>query len=322
MKVGIMGAGTIAIKMANTIKEMEDVTCYAIASRSLKKAEAFKEEYGFEVAYGSYEELAKDDNVDLVYIATPHSEHHDNAIMAMNYGRNVLCEKAFAVNAKEAREMIEVAKEKKVYLAEAIWTRYMPYREIVEGLIKEDKIGEIISVSGNLGYSLMNIERNIRPELAGGALLDIGVYPINFASIFLGDEIESVVSTCVKMETGVDETNAIILKYKSGQLAVLSSTFRGGSDQQGIIYGTKGYIIVRELNNPVGVEIYNNQGELVEKVSLPKKISGYEYEVMEAARAIKEGRRECAQAPHDITIKIMELMDSIRKEWGIKYPFE
>lgn len=322
MKVGIMGAGTIAVKMANTINKMEEASCYAIASRSLEKAEAFKEKYGFEVAYGSYEELAKDENVDLVYVATPHSEHHDNAIMAMNYGRNVLCEKAFAVNAKQAREMIKVANEKKVYLAEAIWTRYMPYREIVEKLIADKRIGDIISISGNLGYSLMNIERNIRPELAGGALLDVGVYPINFASIFLGNDIESVVSSCVKMDTGVDETNAMILKYKTGELAVLNSTFKGGSDQRGTIYGTEGFIVVRELNNPTGIEIYNNDNELVEEISLPEKISGYEYEVIEAGKAIKEGRLECEQAPHDITVKIMELLDSIREEWNLRYPFE
>lgn len=322
MRVGIMGTGIIAATMTRTIERMEGVSCVAVASRTLSKAEDYKKRYGLQKAYGSYEELAADDEVDLIYIATPHSEHRNNTIMALQHGRAVLCEKAFAVNEKEAMEMVALSREKKVYLAEAIWTRYMPYRSIVEDMIAAGKIGEVVSLSANLGYDIKGVQRIYDPALAGGALLDLGIYPLQFASMFLGDEITNITSSCMKFDTGVDATDGMILTYKSGKMAFLHCSAMGAMDQQGIIYGTKGYIVVERINNPVKVSVYDNARELVEEVTLPEQISGYEYEVLEAKRALEEGRIECDQAPLDVTVKLMRVMDKLRKEWGIKYPFE
>ena len=183
IRVGVLSTGNIAATMAKTLGFMEDVEMYAAASRCLEKAEAFAEEYGFEKAYGTYEEMAADENVDLVYVATPISEHCANVKMLLENGRNVLCEKAFAVNAREAREMTELAKEKGLLLAEAMWVRYMPMAKTLQEIISSGAIGRPYTLTANLGYLLESIPRMMKPELAGGALLDVGGYTISYRSI-------------------------------------------------------------------------------------------------------------------------------------------
>lgn len=322
MKIGIMGTGGIARKMAYTIVQMEDTICYAAASRSLEKAEKFAKEYGIEKAYGSYEEMAKDPEVELIYIATPHSHHYETAMLCLEYGKPILCEKAFMANAKQAKEVLRIAKEKHIFMAEAIWTRYLPSRKMIDAIIQSGKIGEITSLTANLGYSVSHVQRIYDPALAGGALLDVGVYPLNFASMVLGDEIEEMVSSCVKTDTGVDAQNAIILKYKSGQMATIHSGTLAATEQYGIVYGTKGYLIAENINNIDKIKIYTSDRELIEELRVPEQINGFEYEVSACMKAIKEGAIECLEMPHEEIIAIMEQMDSLRKEWGIKYPFE
>ncbi|MCP1111312.1 putative dehydrogenase [Lachnospiraceae bacterium PF1-21] len=323
MKVGILGAGGIARKMADTLNGMSEASSYAIASRSLDKALAFKEEHGFEKAYGSYEELVGDPEVELVYVATPHSRHHEDAILCIENGKPVLVEKSFTANASQARAVLELAKERQVFAAEAIWTRYMPSRRMVQEIIDSGKIGKVISVTANLGYDLKAVPRMHDPALAGGALLDVGIYPMQFAAMYLGvDEIEEVISTCTKSETGVDLTNGIILKYRSGQMAILHSSMLESTEQYGIIYGEKGYLIAKNINNIDCIEVYNSERELLQTLSVPEQISGYEYEVLAAKAAIKSGQIECVEIPHQETLKVMMLMDEIRGQWGLKYPFE
>lgn len=203
MKVGILGAGAIAAKMADTIAKMEGVENYAVGSRSGEKARAFAKAHGIKKAYASYEELLSDSDVDLVYIATPHSHHHEWTIKALKSGRNVLCEKAFAANAKQAEEMIKLAGEKKLLLAEAIWTRYMPSRKIIDDLIKAGEIGEVDCVDSNLGYCIDGKERLMKPELAGGCLLDLTVYCLNFSSMILGDRIKKIDARMIPTDTGL-----------------------------------------------------------------------------------------------------------------------
>ena len=188
MKIGILGAGGIAVQMAKTVAGMKDVENYAVAARSLERAQAFAEKYGFSKAYGSYEEMLADPLVDLVYIATPHSHHYLHAKMCLEAGKNVLCEKAFTVNADQARKLFALAKEKNLLITEAIWTRYMPSRKMIDDIISSGVIGEVTAVTANLNYAISEVERIRKPELAGGALLDVGVYTINFASMVLGDK--------------------------------------------------------------------------------------------------------------------------------------
>ena len=188
MKIGILGAGGIAVQMAKTVAGMKDVENYAVAARRFERAQAFAEKYGFSKAYGSYEEMLADPQVDLVYIATPHSHHYLHAKMCLEAGKNVLCEKAFTVNADQARKLFALAKEKNLLITEAIWTRYMPSRKMIDDIISSGVIGEVTAVTANLNYAISEVERIRKPELAGGALLDVGVYTINFASMVLGDK--------------------------------------------------------------------------------------------------------------------------------------
>ena len=216
MKLGILGAGGIASTMAKTVAEMKGVEAYAVAARDLERARVFAQKYEVKKAYGSYEEMLADDEVELVYIATPHSHHYLHAKMCLEAGKHVLCEKAFTVNAAQAEKILRLAEEKKLLLTEAIWTRYMPSRDMINKLIEDGVIGEVTSLTANLGYELSQVKRIWNPKLAGGALLDVGIYPLNFASMVLGDDVEETLSSCVKFDSGVDAQNSIILKYKNG----------------------------------------------------------------------------------------------------------
>ena len=199
-KVGIIGAGHIARKMAHTLRDMEGVEPYAVASRNQENAEGFACEWGFTRAYGSYEDLADDPEVQLIYIATPHSHHFEQARMCLEKGKPVLCEKAFTANAEQAETLIRLSKEKQVFLTEAIWTRYMPFSETLRELVDGGTIGRVMMLTANIGYPIAEKERIAKPELCGGALLDIGVYPINFARMLFGSEITGITSACVKGE--------------------------------------------------------------------------------------------------------------------------
>jgi len=322
MKIGILGLGKIAGFMATTLQKVEGAECYAVASRSLDKAEEFAKKFNAKKAYGSYEELAKDPDVDLIYIATPHSHHFENAKMCIENGKGVLCEKAFMANAEQAKEIVKLATDKKVFLCEAIWTRFMPSRKIIDDIIKKGTIGNITSLTANLGYDISDKKRIIDPNLAGGALLDVGIYPLTFASMVLGDDIVKITSTCTKTPTGVDEQNVIILEYPNGIFATLHSGMLAVTEQYGIVYGTKGYLIAKNINNVTSVEIYNPERELIETVEIPKQHTGYEYEVSACIKAMADGKLSCEEAPLEQSIHMMEVMDSLRKDWGIIYPFE
>ena len=322
MKMAILGAGSIARAMSATINEMDEVTCYAIASRDLKKAEAFAKELGFEKAYGSYEEMLSDPEVNLVYVATPHSHHCEHVKLCLNYGKHVLCEKACAINSKQAEEMIALAMKKKLLLTEAIWTRYMPLRKTLADIIASGIIGNVSMLTANLGYPINHIPRLIEPSLAGGALLDVGVYPLNFALMVFGNDIERITSTAVITEKGVDSQNSITLIYKDGRVAVLNSTMLSQTDRQGIISGSKGFIVAENINNCGRIRVYDLNRKEIACYKAPNQISGYEYEVRACIRAIEEGKLECEEMPHAETIRVMQIMDSLRKEWGVIYPGE
>lgn len=315
MNIGILGAGKIAITMADTVNGMEAVNLYAVASRDLERAEAFAKEYGVEKAYGCYEEMVKDKNVDLVYIATPHSHHLEHIKLAADYGKAILCEKAFTMNAKEAIEAYAYAKEKGVLLAEAMWVRYMPMTTTLKEILKSGRIGEIVGLTANLGYAVMQKERLMKPELGGGALLDLGVYTLNFATTVLGDNVKDVDSSVVMHETGVDRQEFVNLTYENGAMAGLYNTAQTITDRKGVIYGTKGYIHVDNINNYEAFHIYNQQYELEETIERPKQITGFEYQVAACMRAIKEGKLECEEMPHEHSVKIMQIIDEIRTQW-------
>lgn len=321
-RIGIMGTGRIAGTMAGTIKKMKNVRCYGVASRDEARAREFAKEYGIKVAYTSYEEMVLDSKLDLIYIATPHSEHYANMRLCIENGRNVLCEKAFTANAKQAEEILALAKEKGVFVAEAMWTRYMPMLATVREKLNSGIIGEPVMLTANLGYRITDRPRLTDPALAGGALLDLGVYPLNFAAMMFGKNVEKIESACTFYDTGVDESNSITLTYADGKIAVLNSTMSGIGDRRGVIYGTKGYIEVENINNFASVTVYDAAFKAGKPVRAPKQITGYEYEVYACLEAIERGEKECWEMPHAETLRIMRQMDTIRAQWGLVYPFE
>lgn len=320
--VGIMGTGGIATTMVDTISKMEHVTCYAVASRTQARADEYANEHNIPVAYGDYASLAADDSLDLIYIATPHSEHFANAILCIKHKKPVLLEKAFTVNAKQARELLDLAKKNNVFLTEAIWVRYMPFIHKIREVIDSGIIGKPTMLTANLGYDIDSAKRMTDPNLAGGALLDVGIYPLNFASMFFGMDIKAISSACTYTETGVDEQNSITLIYEDNKMAVLNSSMLSISDRKGIIHGDKGFIVIENINNFESLTVYNAGYEAVAHYDRPEQISGYEYEVLASLKAIDEGKLECSDMPHSETIRMMEMMDEIRKQWGIKYPME
>lgn len=322
MKIGILGAGNIAGILAKTMAQMPEAECYAIAARSLDRAEDFRSKYGFQKAYGSYEEMLQDEQVELVYIATPHSHHYEHMKLCIRYGKPILCEKAFTMNSAQAKEIVKLAKEKGVYVAEAIWTRYMPSRQIINEVIESGILGQVSMLTANLSYDIDDKERIIRPELAGGALLDVGVYALNFALMHFGNKIDKVESSVMKTQTGVDGMETITLFYQDCRMASLTAGIYGRSDRKGIIYGEKGYLIVENINNPQSVRVYDTDDKLIREYELPEQISGYEYEIRECIEQIQKGSMESLSMPLQTSVEVMELMDGLRKAWGIQYPQE
>lgn len=319
MKLGILGAGGIASTMAKTVAGMKDVEAYAVAARDLERARVFAQKYEVKKAYGSYEEMLADDEVELVYIATPHSHHYLHAKMCLEAGKYVLCEKAFTVNAEQAQKLFDLAKEKKLLITEAIWTRYMPSRKMINDIIKSGVIGEVTAVTANLSYTVSHVERIRKPELAGGALLDVGVYPINFASMVLGDKVKDVKATAI-FQNGVDILDSIAMVFEGDRMATLQCGAREISDRMGSIFGTRGYMQVQNINNPEKITVFDTEHKEVASYVVPEQISGYEYEVESCMKAIQEGKLECPEMPHAETIRIMKIMDDIRKSWNYEIP--
>lgn len=285
LNVGIVGAGDIAGQMSVALKAISDeVNLYAVASRKLEKAEAFKEEWGYEKAYGSYEELAADDKVDLVYVATPHSEHYENTKLCLNYGRNCLVEKAFCGNSVQTNELIRLAKEKNVLLAEAMWTRYLPSRQVVEDIISAGTIGDIKCIESDFSIPIFGVERLINPALAGGALLDLGVYSLTVPAMYIDREISKVEIESILGETGVDLTDVITITYEGGIVAKAKCSSVDEHSTNAKIIGEKGYMIFGPINAPEGIDIYDNEGTLIKKIDTPYIANGYEYEVLECKK--------------------------------------
>jgi len=322
MKFAILAAGSIAGCMAEAVSGIDGIEKYAVACRELSRAEAFAGKWGFEKAYGSYEEMLEDPAVELVYVSSPHSHHYAHTKLCLEHGKHVLTEKAFTVNAEQARELIRMSEEKGLLLAEAIWTRYMPSRKMIDDLVEGGAIGRVTSLTANLGYVLPHVERLKRPELAGGALLDLGVYPINFALMVFHEPVERVNSTAVMSPEGIDWSNGITLTFKSGALAVLHSSMLAQTDRQGVINGDRGYMEVQNINNCEEIRVFDLDRKMTASYRVPEQINGYEYEVLACMRAIEAGKTECEEMPHSETLRVMELMDGIRKEWGMKYPCE
>ena len=322
MRVGIIGTGWIAEKAAITLNGLSDCEAYAVGSRTQEKADAFAAEWNIAKAYGSYSELIADPNVDLVYVGTPHSHHFDVTREALLAGKPCLVEKAFMANARQAKEIIDLAHERNVFLAEAIWTRYQPAVGIVNKLIADGRIGIPRLVTATLGYSMGDKPRIMRPDLCGGALLDLGVYALNFVRMFTSADVIRIETQCVKSGTGMDLTNAISLLLSNGMLANVQSSAACVGDNIGVIAGTEGNLIIDNINNPQAITVNGPDRTYVETIHVPEQITGYEYQFMACRQALADGLTEPREMPHAETLYIMQLMDDLRQRWGVCYPMD
>ena len=322
MKVGIIGAGWIADKMAEALTGLDATMKYAIASRDIEKARAFARHWGFAKAYGSYKEMVDDPEVDLVYVATPHSHHFQHASLAIEAGKPVLCEKAFTANAREAGALLDLAHKKGVFITEAIWTRYMPLSLKIKELLDEGAIGQPRLLNASLCYMMEFKERILRPDLCGGALLDLGVYSINFCRMYFGSDVISETSDCVKGVTGMDMHNSISWTYRDGRMANLQSSALCLCGRIGQICGTEGYLLVDNINCPQSVTVYSDYKPVAHFDKPATQINGYEYQVIACKEALENGWLESPYMPHQETLDIMKLMDSLRRKWGIVYPMD
>ena len=325
MKVAIIGAGNIATKMARTIAALDETESYAVASRTLDKARAFADKWGVQKAYGSYDDMLADDAVDLVYVALPHSYHHEWTIKALQAGKHVLCEKPLAVNAAQAQEMIALAEAKNLLLAEAMWTRYLPSAQIIKDIIARGDIGEVMTLSANVGDCNCTNDRLTNPALAGGCLLDLTVYALNFVAMIMGTDVKRIVASMIPTATGVDGQNNIMLEYAGGKMASLFATMYTVTDRGGFVYGREGFIQAHDVFNPEKITVCGVTGYkhyVKQEIAVPAQITGFEYEMLACLRAIAAGRTECPEMPHAETLAIMRQADEIRRQFGIVYPFE
>jgi predicted dehydrogenase len=319
---GILGPGGIARAFAKDLTYLEGHTVGAVGSRSLINAQVFANDFGG-TAYGSYEELVNDSTIDAIYVATPHPAHHDNVILALNAGKPVLCEKPFAVNAAEAQAMVDAASHNKVALMEAMWARFLPHYAKVREIVASGVLGPILSIHADHGQRLadQNIPRLVDPHLAGGALLDLGIYPISFAHMILGNPL-SINSSAVMTDKGVDAQTSMIFTYENGAHSVLTTTMIEQTPCRAVVAGLHGWLeIDRTFYNPATMRVILNDGSVTQ---YPSTYTGHG--LREQAESFKQlvqsGKLESEILSWQDTIDIMKTMDAVREQIGLKYPFE
>jgi len=317
---GILSTGVIARNFADTAKKMGDVEILAVASRTMESACAFADAWGIERRYASYEALAADPDIDIVYVATPHSRHYEDMKLLIENGKHVLCEKSFTTDAAQAEAIFALAKEKGVFVMEAFWTKFCPVYREVERMLSSGVIGELRSVTAQYGYTTAREARKFDASLAGGTLLDIGVYAIGFACIVLGYEPDEIVSRLIMNDQGTDMTDLMTLRYGRAA-AQLVTTIGAAMPVDGLICGTKGRIAVPSFKNPqkIIVQVDGCEPETIER---PFEVNGYEYEIREAQRCVLEGRLSSEIMTPKQSVAVMRIMDTVRAQSGLRFSFE
>lgn len=320
---GIIGTGIIARKFAADLQLLPDAQLTAVGSRSQSTAREFGRLFNIPSCYGRYEELAADSQVDVIYIAAPHVFHFENTMLCLKNGKAVLCEKPFSINAQQAEIMINCAREKNLFLMEAMWTRFLPVITRLCQLLDEKIIGDIKFVTANLGFKtdFGPEHRLMSLKLGGGALLDIGVYPISLTSMLLGvpDTLTSMVQYAA---TGVDEQAAILFKYANNVLAAIHTSIKVQTSNEMLVVGTKGQI---NLDAPLyrpGKLTLQLEGQSKQEIMAPCTGGGYQYQAAEVMLCLREGKTESRIMSLADTFSVMQIMDRIRAQWGLKYPGE
>lgn len=315
----ILGPGTIAEDFACAINEVNG-SIYAVGSRKLEKAETFAKKHNVEKAYGNYEEMLKDEKIDVVYISTPHSNHYEYIIESLKNNKHVFCEKAITVNGKQLKEIVELAESKNLIVAEAMTIYHMPLYKKLKSMINRGKLGKLKMIQASFGSCKENDPTNrfFNKDLAGGALLDIGTYALSFTRYFLSSNPEEILTTVKKFETGVDEQSGIILKNSDDEMAVVTLTMRSKMPKRGIVACEEGFITVDDFPraNKATITYLDGRTEEIESGDSAKALI---YEVEEMNNCIKNKKKTDALK---LSIDVMNIMDEVRNQWGIRYPFE
>ena len=321
---GIIGTGFIASKFVEALQFLPEAELVAVGSRAPATAKKFGRAFGIPHQHNSYNKLANDPDVDVVYIATPHPFHMENTILCLKAGKAVLCEKPFALNASQVQQMVKVARAKRLFLMEAMWTRFLPIITKVREWLGQGLIGPVRFLQVDFGFkgSENPKGRHLNLQLAGGALLDVGVYTIALASMVFGKRPTKVTSTAHIGQTGVDEQSAMLLGYRDGQLAVLSCAVRTQTPQEAFIAGTKGMIRIHSPFWSATTTTISIEGKKDETVKIPHECNGFEYEAREVMQCLQAGKLESDNMPLDESLSIVKTMDEIRAQWGLKYPVE
>jgi len=317
---GILGTGRIARDFASGLRATPDAVLAAVGSRSVDSAASFASAFEVPLVFGSYEELVACPGIDIIYIATPHPMHAANAILALRAGKAVLCEKPFAMNRREAGEMVALARAKNLFLMEAMWTRFMPALAEVKRIIASGEIGKVTQLHADFGFSATPdpAHRVNDPTLGGGALLDLGIYPLSIACALLG-QVETVQAQAIMGETGVDLTTAFTMRHAGGTLSVCSCSLRARAPSELVVSGTRGSVRMHRMFHmaeSITVDLLDGPSRTI---STPWIGNGYAHEAIEAGRCLREGLLESPAMTHDDTLAIMGLLDTIRKQIGLRY---
>ena len=324
---GVLAPGGIAHAFADAVAVGTASSVVAVGSRSRERAQDFADEFEIPRAYGSYEELVADPDVDAVYVASPHSEHHDHALLAIEAGKPVLVEKAFTRSAAEAREVLAAAEARGLLVVEAMWSRFLPHYDVVRRVVEAGLIGDLVAVHADHGQHLYpdGPPRLSQPELAGGALLDLGVYPISFADLVLGAPA-SVSAVGTLTDLGVDASSTVTITGAGGGHGVLACTMAAATPCSAVVAGTEARLeLSRTFYTPGStIRLVNRAGEVVDERDggLPDDVRGFSYEAAEFARCLVAGERESPLMPHAATLRVMETMDEVRRQVGVVYPGE
>lgn len=317
---GILGSGVIARELAAALAVIPDATLMAIGSRTQDRADAFGQEFNAPLRFGSYQDLVQCPDIDVVYIATPHTSHLADATLALRAGKAVLCEKPLTVNAREAEALVAVAREEGVFLMEAMWTRFVPAMGKLREWMAAGVIGEPRFLSANIGWNHPYDEQSrlFNPDLAGGALLDIGIYPTSLASMLLGTP-SAISGVMHPTSTGVDMQCSVSLVHPSGALANFVATLRADPPRDAVIAGSEGWIRIHPpLNEPETLS-RGTSGTIEETIHLPHLGNGYPHEAIEVMECLRNGKLESDIMPLDESLTIMHTLDDIRAQWGLRY---
>ena len=321
--LSVLGAGRIAGKTAAAAAHAAAggaLALRAVAARDLKRAAALAGENGFEKAFGSYEEMLEDPGTDLVYVATPNSLHAKHARMCLEAGKHVLCEKPFATTEREAAEVFALARSRGLFCGEAIWTRFLPSWRAIPGIVASGRIGEPRLVEGSFAVPVSHKARLADPALGGGALLDLGVYPLALAIAVFGENPVRVAGNAAIAPTGVDDQSSFSLEWEGGRFAALSCSMSAAGGARGRIIGTEGFVELPQLVRCEELRIVRHPDTPEETLPFPFEFNGYEYEFVAAAAAIRAGMPECPEAPQSATLAAMRAMDALRASWGVRFP--